>query len=463
MPFIRSISGLRATLTDSSLNENLVSDYAKAFAKYLPLGEVVLGRDGRPSGVWIEAALAEALAAQGRNVRILGVVPTPTVQLEVEKSSAAGGIAITASHNPTDWNGMKFINSRGVFLDAKENQDYWAMLEKESATKCSTDSPFQNDNNFHKAELGSIYFDSEAINKHIKIIGEIPFIKNNLDAIRSLKFKVVVDAVNASGSIAVPNLLRYFGCQVIELYCDESGEFPHEPEPLPRNLTKLADAVKSYGCDLGIAVDPDADRLVLADALGRCVNEEMTLVLAVDSLLSHSNSKNPIVINLSSSKLSEVIAKKYDVQTFRSAVGEINVVKKMEAVEAQIGGEGSGGVILPECHSGRDSLVGIALVLLLLSTQKKPLHEIIANYPKFFMIKHKQPFLGDFSELKEKLRNNFTGAAIGETDGIRFDYDSFWLQARASNTEPIIRIIAEAPTQKEAQNLIDKAIKSIQG
>lgn len=443
MPFIKSISGLRATLSDDCLNQEIVKIYARNFAVHVGGGTIIVGRDGRPSGEWIEYALAYELSKCGCNVQLLGIVPTPTVQLEVEHSDAAGGIAITASHNPTDWNGLKFINSSGVFLDADENKSFWALVD--------ADSPVGS------TQVGEISYIDDAIEKHISRISSIRFISENLEKIRSLKLKVAVDAVNASGSVAVPKLLEYFGCEVVTVFCDGTGNFPHEPEPLPKNLTMLAEAVKTHQCDLGVAVDPDADRLVLVDGLGNNVNEEMTLALAVDSVLSQYSDRQNIVVNLSTSRLSEDIAKLNNCEVFRSPVGEINVVKKMKAVQAVIGGEGSGGVILPVCHYGRDSLVGIALVLLLLADRNKQLYQIIREYPKYSMIKHKEPFSGDFESFKKNLNGLFPNAKTDFSDGLRFDFEDSWLQIRLSNTEPIVRIIAEALTEDLSNELIEKA------
>lgn len=266
MPLIRSISGLRATIGDSLL-PNIIIDYVTAFAKVMPEGEIVLGRDGRPSGAWIEKIVAGTLAAAGRKVRMIGVVPTPTVQLEVEKSDAAGGIAITASHNPDQWNGLKFLNREGVFLDADENKVLWDALENKE---------FQYSDNVAE---NLIEIDEDANNRHIQTILDNDLFKDKelIEAIRAKSFRVVVDAVNASGSVIVPLLLNNLFCEVIELHTDGSGVFPHTPEPLPENLTSLAESVKEEEAELGIAVDPDADRLVLIDENGQAIGEEKTI------------------------------------------------------------------------------------------------------------------------------------------------------------------------------------------
>lgn len=449
MAFIRSISGLRATLGDG-LKPCRLSLYASAFAITLSNKKVIIGRDGRPSGKWIEHLITGALVASGCEVIQIGMAPTPTVQLEVEHSDAGGGIAITASHNPGDWNGLKFINSQGIFLDAEENAKLWKIVDD-----------FENVCLPTELEFSEVYHDKDATHNHIKRILELNSIKSNFSKIKKKNFKVVVDSVNSSGSFIVPELLRSFGCEVIDIFCDGSGLFPHIPEPLPENLIDLAETVKAVKADLGIAVDPDADRLVLIDENGNPIGEEKTIALAVESVLQTSTHIGSIVVNLSSSSMSEKIADKFGFTTHRAAVGEINVVKKMKEVGAIIGGEGSGGVILPECHYGRDSLVGIALILNLLTTKNKSLSELSADLPKFSMIKLKKPFSGDLNNLIENLSNEYSQNKISIEDGIRIDFDDSWVQLRASNTEPIVRVIAEAPDLEMAKNLANEILSKV--
>ncbi|MBX3042488.1 MAG: phosphoglucosamine mutase [Candidatus Kapabacteria bacterium] len=444
MPFIRSISGLRATLGDG-LKPCLLAQYAYAFAETIPIKKVVIGRDGRPSGKWIESVITGALVAAGCQVRQIGMAPTPTVQLEVEHSNAGGGIAITASHNPGIWNGLKFINSQGIFLDAEENYKLWKIVDQQTEITSN-----------ESLEFYDILHDKNAQKRHIKIIADLDFIKKNIRIIRNRKLKVVVDAVNASGSYIVPELLREFGCEVIDLNCDGSGIFPHTPEPLPENLLDLANTVRAVKADLGLAVDPDADRLVLIDENGNPIGEEKTIALCVESLLRTSDKRGNIVINLSTSSMTEIISSKYGCKTLRSPVGEINVVKLMKESIAIIGGEGSGGVILPECHYGRDSMVGIALVLNLLAESKKTLSELSSELPNLIMVKKKKDFTGSLDELFNKLQSKYSGFEITMNDGIRIDFDNKWVQLRASNTEPIVRVIAEAENQSDAQVLADE-------
>jgi phosphomannomutase len=454
MPIIRSISGLRATLSDF-LTPEVISKYVLSFSYLLPEGPIVVGRDGRPSGQWIEQVIVGSLISAGREVFILGTAPTPTVQLMTELSEAVGGIAITASHNPKEWNGLKFIDSNGVFLDIDANSKLWEHYDNFKFLPPSSD----------------IYYKSvsmmNAIDDHIDNILTIPVVSNGsfIQKLADKRYKVVVDAVNASGSVAIPLLLRKLGCQVIPLHCDGSGVFPHAPEPLTENLIELAQAVKNNKADLGIAVDPDADRLVLIDENGEAIGEEKTICLAIEAVLSNFSAfeigvEPSVVVNLSTTRLAKDIADKYLAKFHRSPVGEINVIKKMIEVDAVVGGEGSGGVILPTCHYGRDSLVGTALILFLMVKRNQTLSQIVDSMPKYHMIKYKQNFSGSFAELIEKAKAEFPEAEINLEDGIRIDFAKSWVQMRTSNTEPIIRIIAEAPELSEAQNLIHK-LKSL--
>ncbi len=447
MPVVRSISGLRATTDDGSLNTKLISSYIRAFAKLLNFGRIVVGRDGRQGSNEIEKLVLSELSNLGCEVVSLGVVPTPTVQLYSELSNFEGGIAITASHNPQNWNGLKFINSYGVFLDEFENQKLWDFVD--------------NPDSVVNHRSGKIETINNAINFHIDKILDIDIVKSKIEVIRNRKFKIAVDAVNASGSVAVPALLKSFDCETLELFCDGSGVFPHEPEPLPKNLAQLAEFVQMNKCDFGVAVDPDADRLVLVDNNGECINEELTIALAVDAVLRNSKAKdNTVVVNLSSSNISEWICNQHNAKLHRSPVGEINVVKKMKEVAAIIGGEGSGGVILPQCHYGRDSLVGLALILTEIVDKNQNIFDVIASFPKLFMKKEKFSFDRDFSSLINKFKKSFLQGVFDEQDGLRIDFlNNSWLQIRKSNTEPIIRIIAESQSEDQTNELIETAKK----
>jgi phosphomannomutase len=448
MAFIRSISGIRATLGEELLPDRL-SNYIAAFESILPPGDIIIGMDGRPSGYWIEHIAAAVMMACGRNVISLGLVPTPTVQLAVEKHKAAGGISITASHNPENWNGLKFINKDGIFLDIKENTRLWK-TEK-----------FQNFRFSKLIKKTELIKDKSAVTEHIDSILNLPiFTNNSLTKIKNKKYKIVVDAVNAAGSKAIPMMLRKFGCEVIELFCDETGIFPHTPEPVTNNLKLLADEVKKQKADLGIAVDPDADRLALINENGEAIGEERTIVLAIETILRNiekfKKDKHPpcVVVNQSTTRAVDDICAIHDVKLERSAVGEINVVKEMKKHNSIIGGEGSGGVILPACHYGRDSLVGTALVLYLMASLNKTLSQINNSLPQYNMVKNKCEFNGDLSSLYLKITEMFPNGKIEKGDGIKILFPDSWVQARASNTEPIIRIISEDPESKEAKKLV---------
>lgn len=452
MPVVSSISGLRATLSDGFLNSELILSYTKAFSKYLPEGRVVVGRDGRESGKQIEEIIVNSLVSDGRDVDLIGMAPTPTVQLWVEHSNAVGGIAITASHNPEDWNGMKFINSDGVFLDKSQNERMWSYL----------------DNNYSEETpkfRGKVITIENPYLKHIQKILDLGILKEQdlLSRIIAKKYRIVVDAVNASGSFIVPELLMLMGAEVIELNCDGTGKFTHYPEPLPENLHELCESVKKNKADLGLAVDPDADRLVIIDNNGNPIGEEKTITIAIDAVLSLSekiSKKRTAVVNLSTTMLTELVTLRHNAELLRSPVGEINVVSKMKDCEALIGGEGSGGVIYPECHYGRDSLVGIVLLLALMTERNMSVSEISEGYPKLEMKKTKMSFDGGTEDLSKKIGLAFQGEDINYDDGIRIKKGNSWVQLRKSNTEPIIRIIAESDSEAECSNLI-RQVKSI--
>lgn len=448
MSIIRSISGLRATYPDD-LTEELVVKYCYAFDKICPNGKIVIGRDGRPSGKRIEEVVCDTFQKIGRDVMLIGVVPTPTVQLMAEKNAdIAGGIAITASHNPSQWNGLKFINTLGTFIDAEENAKLWHHVDT-----------FQNLD--LSSTKGKVETSETALAEHIKIIKDIPLFDEEVVAkIKKRNYKVVVDAVNASGSVVVPQMLRDFNCEVVELFCDGTGEFPHTPEPLPVNLTDLAKAVKEHKADFGVAVDPDADRLVLIDENGEPIGEERTICIAVSAVLRNyaklSGYANALTVNLSTTMLAEKIGKQYGATCTYSPVGEINVVNKMKATKAVIGGEGSGGVILPACHYGRDSMVGIALLLIFLAQEDLSLSQAVAKFPKFEMLKTKMPFSGDINQMVDKIKLLFPSETIDLQDGMKVIAEDYWVQLRKSNTEPIIRIIAEGNDAKKVNSLIEK-------
>ncbi|MFA7326554.1 MAG: phosphoglucosamine mutase [Candidatus Kapaibacterium sp.] len=451
MPIIRSISGIRATLNDG-LRPDILTKYVAAYCNSIPKGDIVVGRDGRPSGRWIANLVCSTLIACGRNVKYLDICPTPTVQLLTEKTDAVGGISITASHNPEMWNGLKFLNSEGVFLNNEENEKFWILFDVDDIDYSENPNDKSKIDKIDSVQLhidsivNSGYFDISAIKEYFQ----------------SKKYKVVVDAVNASGSIFVPSLLRELGCDVVELFTDNSGVFPHTPEPITENLVILSQSVIDNNANLGIAVDPDADRLVIIDENGLPIGEEKTIAIAVKSVLENQNFKSDnyekvISVNLSTSGMIEKIALQYNATVERSAVGEINVVDKMKVNKSIIGGEGSGGVILPHIHYGRDSLVGIVLLLDLVSKTKNSISELSNSLPIVFIIKGKVEVSRNPKLVIEKLIERYRGLNINTEDGIRIVLNNDdWVHIRGSNTEPIVRIIAESNTELRTRELFDE-------
>ena len=444
-----SISGIRG-IVGESLTPEVIVHYAAAFGEYCKrnhpgIPEIVLGRDGRITGKIIGNIVASTLLSTGVRVRALGICPTPTVALAVEKGGASGGISVTASHNPMQWNGMKFISSTGLFLDAEENKELLS-IAKEGPVQYA---PWNS--------IGTHVTDDSWISKHVDAVLTSGFIDVSL--VQQRKLKVVVDCVNAAGGVFVPSLLRSLGCEVIELHCDVSGIFAHTPEPLPENLTELAARVKEEKADIGIAVDPDVDRLVLITEKGEPLGEEYTVALAVQFVLQRASQKgntpnNSVVINLSTTRAVEDIAKHFGAKTYRTPVGEINVAKKMKELNAIIGGEGSGGVILPAVHTGRDAIVGIALVLQMLAEFKGSLSDLKATLPQYSIAKGKIDIRnGSTERVIERMKSNSMGK-VSTADGVRIDYDDYWIHLRKSNTEPIVRIIAEAATKAKAEEIV---------
>jgi phosphomannomutase len=453
MPFIRSISGLRATV-GQGLQPALLSSYAAAFAEYCAPGPIAIGRDGRPSGAWIEQIIAGTLQACGRDVLLLGIAPTPTVQLITEHTDCTGGISISASHNPAEWNGLKFLGADGVFLNASQNQEFWNIVDKGGHFSSTV-------------RIGKILPITNAVEKHCNAVEQALLQMGAAPLQQGTNYTVVVDAVNASGSKYIPHLLTKAGCTTIPLYCDETGIFPHIPEPLAVNLQDLSRQVVEKKADFGVAVDPDADRLVLIDENGKPIGEEKTIALSVwAALLLHAQqsasslSNQPaIVINLSTSGMAAMIARQFGALCYRTAVGEINVVSGIKEKKALIGGEGSGGVILPACHFGRDSLVGLALIITLLREKQLTLSQAAGSLPQLFMEKDKQILQGKQShEILNTIEREFHHKAqsISHEDGLWMDFGESWMHVRASNTEPILRFIVEAATPDSVTQLMEK-------
>ena len=430
-----SISGIRGIVGDG-LDPDSIIKYTSAYAKFIGKGKVVVGRDARITGEMVNHLVTGTLLANGLDVINIGICPTPTVQFTVKELKADGGIAISASHNPNEWNALKLLNSSGQFMTPEENK---IMLENLD----------EAENNYKQwDEIGKISLYSEGMQNHVNAVLSMKYI--DIEAIRKGKFKVLVDCVNGAGTYIIPQLLNEFGCEVIEINCDKSGVFPRLPEPIPENLTETFQAVKDSKADLGIVVDPDVDRLVLIANDGIPFGEENTITQAVKFILSKV--KGSVVINLSTTRGVEDIANEYGCEVFRSKVGEANVVKRMKEVNAVIGGEGSGGVIYPALHYGRDALVGIAITLQHLLEFNGTMTELKDALPKYSICKKKVELINiDPDDVLNRMKNKYNQERINTEDGLRIDFDDYWVHLRKSNTEPIIRIITEAKSNEEAE------------
>lgn len=448
MALIRSVSGVRGVVGED-LDRQQVYRHVLAFAALQPPGPILLARDSRPHGRELLSVAAQALRKARRQVMVAGLVPTPTAQFLVPRKRLAGAIVLTASHNPIEYNGLKFIGSDGCFLGSDQIAILFARADQ-------SDAPSEI---AVKAIKGRDLTD--AAGRHILDVLDLGCIET--EAILRHRFKVAVDTVNGAGYFALPALLEALGCEVVRLFTTPDGTFPRGPEPLPENLAKLSETVVRTGAQLGMATDPDADRLALVDEQGQPIGEELTQVLAVDGYLRRTGSKKPVTTNLSSSMALDHVADGYGVEVLRSAVGEINVVNLMRSVGGEIGGEGNGGVILAECHLGRDSLVGAALVLDRLAQGKPTLSSLKAALPPLFMVKDKVSIAGlDPDDITTRIAQRYTDAEHITTDGLKLLWPDRWVHVRKSNTEPIIRIIAEAPDERIARELI-AGVRSVIG
>ena len=438
---IRSISGVRG-ITETHLTPELSVVYARALHQFLPKGVIMAGQDSRPSGEDIIQAMMGELVRLGRTVIYCGIVPTPTVQFMVHNTEAVGGFIVTASHNPIEWNGLKFVREDSTFLHPNECEQLFNLVDKNKELQDAKD-------------LGIIWPEQNAIQKHVIACVSLKCI--DLNQIQRRHFKIVIDAVNGAGAHALPTMLESLGCELIELNCEPDGNFTRGTEPLPENLKDLCQAVISHDADAGFAVDPDADRLAVVNEKGEPLGEEYTLVLAADGYLNDTVKNEKFVVNLSTSLALEKLAESKNCSVIRSAVGEINVVNKMNEIGSDLGGEGNGGVILRECHLGRDSLVAVTMVLNRLSQSNETLSEIHQSLPQFEIIKDKISLEGiDPEELIRKVSVLFNDADKNTLDGIKFTWDDKWVHLRKSNTEPIMRIYAEAPNKDSAKKLVER-------
>ena len=454
MTLIKSISGFRGTIGGKP-GENLTPvdavNFASAYGTWLiennKSKKVIVGRDARISGEMISNIVCSTLLALGIDVVDLGLSTTPTVEIAVPKEKAGGGIILTASHNPAQWNALKLLNDKGEFVSGEDGKRILSIVDQSAYDFADV------------FELGKLTTDDSYIKKHIEDILKLPLV--DVEAIRKSKFKVAVDAVNSTGGISVIPLLKALGVTDIkELYCEPTGYFPHNPEPLPEHLTELADVMKS-GYEVGITVDPDVDRLAFVCEDGSMFGEEYTLVAVADYVLGKT--PGATVSNMSSSRALKDVTEQHGQSYFASEVGEVNVVRTMKEQNAVIGGEGNGGIIYPELHYGRDSLVGIALFLSHLAHTKKTLTELKAGYPAYHISKNKIELTPeiDVDAVLEAMKKKFSNETIDDRDGVKIEFATEWVHLRKSNTEPIIRIYAESKDEKAANELALKTIEDI--
>lgn len=455
MALIKSISGIRGTIGGKT-NENLtpidVVKFTAAFGSWLRQQSdnlsIVVGRDGRISGAMVSNLVVNTLVGQGFEVIDLGLSTTPTVEMAVAREQAAGGIILTASHNPREWNALKLLNSKGEFISAEDGQWILSAAETEDFDFVPVD------------KLGSVQADDSALQKHIKAITDHPLV--DINAIKKAKFKVVVDAINSSGAIAVPEMLKALGVKDITVLNEEmNGKFAHNPEPLPEHLTALSTEVQRLEASLGIAVDPDVDRLCFVCEDGSMFGEEYTLVAVADYVLSQRPGNT--VSNMSSTRALKDVTLKHGGSYFPSMVGEVNVVNKMKAVEAVIGGEGNGGIIVPDLHYGRDALAGIALFLTHLALSKKSTKQLRNTYPDYFISKNKIALQNgvNVKDIFDQIRDKYKNQHMNTEDGLKIEFDNDWVHLRTSNTEPIIRIYAESNFETTADNIARKLMQDI--
>lgn len=439
-----SVSGIRGRVGEA-LTPEVVARYAAGFGAWASSRgssrKVVVGRDSRVSGPMFHHAVLAALASVGCDVVDIGLTTTPTCQLAVEHWHAAGGLMISASHNPIEWNALKFIGPTGLFLENAEGIEMRSLVET-GIPRARWD------------QLGRVERDDGAIQRHIDRVVAIPYL--DVEGIRRRKFHVALDCVRGAGAMIMPSLLERFGCQVTAINLEPDGRFPRPPEPVAENLGELERLVLRSGAALGLAVDPDVDRLALVSDAGKAIGEDFTLALAAKLVLRHR--QGPVVTNLSTSRIVEDVASAAGVPVIRAPVGEVNVAVRMRDERAVVGGEGNGGVILPEVHLGRDAPVGAALLLQLLHEEDKSLSQIVSELPRYVIVKDKldRPN-ASLDTVYDALRSAFPGAAADTQDGLRLSWPDRWVHVRPSGTEPIVRVIAEAPSSRDALELVRRS------
>lgn len=458
MTLIKSISGIRGTIggtPEEGLNPLAIVKFVAAYATFIrkntkiTTNKIVVGRDARISGPMVKQVVLGTLTGMGFDVVDIDLATTPTTELAVTMEGACGGIILTASHNPKQWNALKLLNEKGEFLNAAEGAEVLALAEKEDFQFADVD------------HLGKVITDTSYIQKHIDAVLKLDLV--DVDAIRAANFKVAVDCVNSVGGIAIPALLKALSVeQIVELNCEPTGHFAHNPEPLPENLTAISELIKKERADVGFVVDPDVDRLAIVCENGEMFVEEYTLVAVADYVLSHTPGNT--VSNLSSSRALRDVTRRYAGCEYNaSAVGEVNVVAKMKATHAIIGGEGNGGVIYPASHYGRDALVGIALFLSHLAKKNMRVSELRSTYPIYYISKQKVQLTPEINvdAILSKVKEQFAAYDITDIDGVKIDFPDKWVHLRKSNTEPIIRIYSEAHTMQEAEELGGNLIQII--
>lgn len=458
MTLIKSISGIRGTIGGTPGDALTPLDLVKftaAYCKFLREGldkdktlKVVLGRDARISGEMVSNIVEGTLMGCGVNVISIGLATTPTVEVAVTEFKADGGIILTASHNPKQWNALKLLGNKGEFLNDKEGKRILEIAATDGYEFSEVDL------------LGKVIDRTPFDQRHIDMVLALPLV--DVEAVHNRRFKVVVDAVNSVGGTVIPTLLRQMGVEVVELYCTPNGQFPHNPEPLPEHLTEIAALVVAEKADLGIVVDPDVDRLAIVNEDGTMFGEEYTLVAVADYILSKTGGNT--CSNLSSSRALADVTVKHGGKYEASAVGEVNVVAKMKETAAIIGGEGNGGIIYPELHYGRDALVGVALFLTFLAKTEMKCSALRATYPEYYMSKNKIQLTPDIDvdALLVKMKHKYASEKVTDIDGVKIDFPTEWVHLRKSNTEPIIRVYSESYSPEAAQAIAEKIIADIQ-
>ena len=458
MTLIKSISGIRGTIGGAQADNLTPIDVVKFTTAYARLisakhperrSTIIVGRDARISGHIVDSLVEGTLLATGCNVINIGLCTTPGTEMAVITHKADGGIIITASHNPRQWNALKLLNERGEFLDDSEGKQVLALADE-------VDYAYPNIDN-----IGRVLLREDFNTKHIEQVLALNLV--DVEAVKRRKFKVVVDAVNSIGGVVIPELLSRLGCEVVKLNCEPTGEFAHNPEPLPENLTEISEVIRREGADLGIVVDPDVDRLAFVMENGEMFVEEYTLVAIADYVLRHT--KGNTVSNLSSSRALSDVTSRYEGCTYAdAAVGEVNVVAKMKETGAVIGGEGNGGVIYPELHYGRDALVGVALFLTYFAGLDMTMSELRKTYPAYYASKNKIELTPeiDVDAILSAIKSRYSEDRVNDIDGVKIDFEECWVHLRKSNTEPIIRIYTEAKSMAEAEALAKRFISEIE-